>query len=107
MKRTKTTIDIVRTGQKLRALAVDNDYSVKDIQSYLGLSCPQPIYRWYKGAILPSIDNLLKLSELYNMHMEDLIVKSNSINVVPVEIWKRERTEFEKRICSYVFRLSA
>lgn len=45
----KTSIDIIETGKYLKNLAQRHGYSVKDIQQYLGLSCPQPVYRWYKG----------------------------------------------------------
>ena len=34
------------------------------IQDYLHLSCVQPIYRWYKGKILPSVDHLFMLRPL-------------------------------------------
>lgn len=65
----KISINMTETGKHLKKLARRNGYSVKDTQQYLGLSCPQPVYRWYKGVILPSVDNLLRLSELYHVHM--------------------------------------
>ena len=68
-------IDMEKTGFLLKLYSMKYGYSVKDIQTYIGLSCPQPVYRWFKGKILPSVENLLKLSELYNVHMEELIVK--------------------------------
>ena len=52
---------MIETGKHLKKLAQRSGYSVKDIQQYLNLSCPQPVYRWYKGDILPSVDNLLFL----------------------------------------------
>ena len=78
MIESKTIIDMEKTGNNLRKYAYENGYSVKDIQQYLGLSCPQPVYRWFKGAILPSVDNLLRLSELFHVHMEKLLVKQAS-----------------------------
>ena len=78
MIESKTIIDMEKTGNNLRKYAYENGYSVKDIQQYLGLSCPQPVYRWFKGAILPSVDNLLRLSELFHIHMEELLVKQCS-----------------------------
>lgn len=77
MFESKTVIDMERTGQAIQRYAKKYRYTVKDIQHYLGLSCPQPIYRWYKGNILPSVDNLLKLSELFHVHMEDLLARKN------------------------------
>ena len=47
---------------------------MKYIQAYLHLSCPQSIYRWFKGKILPSVDHLCALSRLLGVHMEDLLV---------------------------------
>ena len=81
MNENKTSIDMRITGLKLQKFARQNGYSVKDIQKYLRLSCPQPVYRWYKGSILPSVDNLLRLSELFHVHMEELLVKEYSDNM--------------------------
>lgn len=73
-------IDMQRTGKKIKYMIESAGYTPCIIQEYLHLSCVQPIYRWYKGKILPSVDHLLMLSELLNVHMEDLLVK----NTVPL-----------------------
>ena len=57
-------------------------YTPRMIRDYLHLSCVQPIYRWYKGQILPSVDHLFMLSELLNVHMEDFLVKKNATLVI-------------------------
>lgn len=44
------------------------------VDGVIDLSCPQPVYRWYKGRILPSVEHLCALSKLLNVHMEDLLV---------------------------------
>ena len=71
-----------KTGRKLKHMIESAGYTPRTIQDYLHLSCVQPIYRWYKGKILPSVDNLFMLSELLNVHMEDLLVKKNSVLVI-------------------------
>ncbi len=68
-------IDMIKTGQLLKQMIEQAGYTPKDIQNFLHLSCPQPIYRWYKGLILPSVDHLLMLSELLGVHMEEMLVK--------------------------------
>ena len=73
-------IDMQRTGGRLKYILESAGYTPRIIQEYLHLSCVQPIYRWYKGKILPSVDHLFMLSELLNVHMEELLVK----NAVPV-----------------------
>lgn len=67
-------IDQVKTGIKLKIMLKAAGYDVKYIQEYLHLSCPQSIYRWFKGKVLPSVDHLCALSKLLNVHMEDLLV---------------------------------
>lgn len=66
-------IDQLRTGKKLKTLLESADYDVKYIQTYLQLSCPQSIYRWYKGKALPSLKHLSALSKLpYAMHFRKI-----------------------------------
>ena len=67
-------IDMKKTGILLKETIKKTGYTVKDIQKILHLSCPQPIYRWFKGIILPSVDHLYVLSRLLKIHMEDLLV---------------------------------
>lgn len=101
----KTAIDMIETGKRLKKLAQRSGYSVKDIQQYLGLSCPQPVYRWYKGVILPSVDNLLRLSELYQVHMEELLAKTGYILSCDVE--KIKKRNFEERLRAYYLKMVA
>ena len=80
MKQPKTypNIDMIQTGLKLKMYIDNSGMSVKDIQEYLHLSCPQPVYRWINGKILPSVEHLLMLSELFGTHMEELLVKKQN-----------------------------
>ena len=66
-------IDQLRTGKKLKIMIETAGYDVKYIQTYLQLSCPQSIYRWYKGKALPSLEHLSALSKLLHVHMEELL----------------------------------
>lgn len=67
-------IDLVRTGSHLKRLIKQQGYPVKDIQKLMNLSCPQPVYRWFKGQVLPSVEHLYVLSKLLEIHMEELLV---------------------------------
>lgn len=71
---TFTTLDAVLTGKEIGSAIKRSGYSIKELQGLLGLSCPQPIYRWIRGRTLPSIDNLYMLSRILGVHMEDLLV---------------------------------
>lgn len=78
-KQTYPNIDMQQTGAKMKRLLETAGYTPRMIQEYLHLSCVQPIYRWYKGLILPSVDHLLMLSELLGVHMEELLVKKTAV----------------------------
>ena len=94
MIESKTIIDMEKTGNNLRKYA---------IQQYLGLSCPQPVYRWFKGAILPSVDNLFRLSELFHIHMEELLVKKHSAEMCEEFTFiVNDSSMFFKRMKAYI-----
>ena len=40
-------INMEKTGALIKGKVVEQGYTVKDIQNYLQLSCPQPVYRWF------------------------------------------------------------
>lgn len=79
-------IDMQKTGKRIRHFIEKAGYNPRMIQEYLHLSCVQPIYRWYKGSILPSVDHLFLLNELLGVHMEDLLVKKNDVRIVPTDM---------------------
>ena len=74
-------IDIQQTGKRIKYMIESAGFTPRMIQEYLHLSCVQPIYRWYKGRILPSVDHLFMLSELLHVHMEDFLVKKIEVSV--------------------------
>lgn len=102
-KKTYFNIDMEATGEKLRSTIYTSGYSVKDVQNYLQLSCPQPIYRWFKGQVLPTVDHFYMLSKLLGVHMEDLIVPKKKV------LWKLEEAneKFLQRIYIYCKHLAA
>ncbi len=69
-----TNIDTELTGRLLERRIRQSGYTVKELQHMLHLSCPQPIYRWFKGRALPSVDHLLFLSRILQCYMEELLV---------------------------------
>ena len=97
---TYPNIDMQRTGIKLKNMLESAGYTPRMIQDFLHLSCVQPIYRWYKGLILPSVDHLLMLSELLNVHMEEFLVKKNVVTVI-YDIEQRYSRDAHQRFITY------
>ena len=75
-------IDMQRTGALLKKIVEEAGYTVRELQEKLRLSCPQPIYRWFKGKVLPSINHLYALSQLLHVHMEELLVPESQMDIV-------------------------
>lgn len=96
-------IDIKQTGILLETMIRSSGYSVKYIQEYLHLSCPQPIYRWFKGKILPSLDHMYALSVLLGIHMDELIAPQKSDILVRFMELLKDSTA--KRCISYYYKL--
>lgn len=68
------TINMVKTGQNIMKLRVQNGFSVKDLQDIFGFATPQAIYKWQHGTAMPTIDNLVVLATLFQVHMDDILV---------------------------------
>lgn len=99
-KSTYPNIDMQRTGGKLKHMLETAGYTPRMIQDYLHLSCVQPIYRWYKGIILPSVDHLFMLSELLGVHMEEMLVKK-SAEFFAYDITQEDLKATQRRIIAY------
>lgn len=72
---TMTTIDTIRTGHRIEKLRILSGLSVKQLQEILGLGTPQAIYKWQRGASMPTVDNLVILAKIFNTTIDDIIIK--------------------------------
>ncbi len=69
-------IDMVKTGQNILKLRKQKNLSVKELQIIFGFETPQAIYKWQHGTALPSVDNLVILSIVFKVKMEDILILS-------------------------------
>ncbi len=68
------TIDMVRTGQNIETLRIKKGMSVKDMQKIFGFVTPQAIYKWQRGTSLPTVDNLVILSMMFQVSIEEILI---------------------------------
>ena len=68
------TIDLVATGKNIVRLREESGLSVRELQDIFGFATPQAIYKWQHGAALPTIDNLIVLSTIFKVSMEEIII---------------------------------
>lgn len=67
-------IDVEATGENITRLRLQRGLSVRDLQIALGFATPQAIYKWQKGQSLPTIDNLVILSEILHVSIDGILV---------------------------------
>ena len=67
-------IDLQATGRNIKKLRRRNEFSVAELQDYFGFEYPNAIYKWQKGESLPTVDNLLALSVLFQVSMNEILV---------------------------------
>ncbi len=67
-------IDIVSTGQRIKEMREASGISVRELQDILGLTNPQAIYKWQTGQCMPTIDNLVILSAVFDVTLDEMIV---------------------------------
>ena len=73
MKSICITIDKEATGEKIRELMDRSGMSVRELSDYMGFVSMQSVYHWMSGRNIPSIDNLLILSDLWDVPINDII----------------------------------
>ncbi len=67
-------IDMAATGQNIVKLRCAAGLSVRDLQEIFGFANPQAIYKWQNGQALPSIDNMVILSAVFNVTIDEILV---------------------------------
>jgi len=68
------TVNLIMTGENIRAIRMQRGLSVKDLQDIFGFATPQAIYKWQQGAALPTVDNLVVLSSVFGVPIEKILV---------------------------------
>jgi transcriptional regulator with XRE-family HTH domain len=67
-------INMVATGQRITELRQASGMSVRELQDVFGFATPQAIYKWQRGTAMPTIDNLVALSVIFGVTIDDIIV---------------------------------
>lgn len=75
MNLSRPEYDMKAMGQKMKYYRTLRNLTVEDVRLYMQFSSVQAIYKWESGMCFPSADNLMALSELYQVNPMDLIPK--------------------------------
>lgn len=66
-------IDLSATGANIRHLRFERGITVAEIQSFLELESCRIVFKWQQGKCLPGIENLLGLSILFAIPINDIL----------------------------------
>ena len=76
------TVDLVATGKNIEKLRKEAGLSVKELQNIFGFGTPQAIYKWQHGTALPTVDNLVLLSAIFKVSIDEILVVERSGGIV-------------------------
>jgi transcriptional regulator with XRE-family HTH domain len=66
-------IDAKKTGERIRTLRKEKGIKVEDLCVALGVS-EQSIYKWQRGACIPTVDHIMILGEIYDVPIEQIVI---------------------------------
>ncbi len=73
---TLPVIDMAATGANIARMRRQIGLSVQELQEIFGFSTPQAIYKWQRGSALPTLDNMLILSAVFNTTIDAIVVRA-------------------------------
>ena len=76
------TVDLVATGKNIEKLRKEAGLSVKELQNIFGFGTPQAIYKWQHGTALPTVDNLVLLSAIFKVSIDEILVVEQCGDIV-------------------------
>ena len=71
----RPVIDLQATGKQIKTLMDASGITVRDVQEIFGFYNPQAVYAWLNGRNLPTVDNLLILSELFGVTIDEIVIR--------------------------------
>ena len=74
MSSTMPTINMAATGANIKALLKARNLKVADVQNTCRFNTPQAIFKWMRGDAMPSIDNLVILSHMLGVTIDQIII---------------------------------
>ena len=71
-------INMQKTGENITKLRIESGLSVRELQKIFGFATPQAIYKWQRGVVLPTVDNLVILAEVFDVSIEEILVMEDT-----------------------------
>lgn len=82
----KPVLDLNATGAKIKSLLRQRGISPRKLQSILNFPYVQTIYNWFRGKNMPTLDNLVVLSQVLGVSMDEIVVTRTVDVEIDVEV---------------------
>ena len=73
MERKTVELDNIVTGFRIKQIMKEKNVGIRDVSRVLNISF-QAVYRWQKGEVLPTLNNLFMLAQILGTNVDDLLV---------------------------------
>jgi transcriptional regulator with XRE-family HTH domain len=70
---TYPVLDPIATGKRIKELRKQNNLKVREVSEYMGFESEQAVFKWQRGDSMPTLDNMLALSRLFNTPIDDIL----------------------------------
>ena len=67
-------INMTATGRNIMRLRMNAGMSVAQLQAVFGFSTPQAIYKWQRGAAMPTLDNMVVLAAAFGVTIDEILI---------------------------------
>jgi len=67
-------IDPVATGKRIKSLCKERGLTVRELQARMGIVSRSSIFKWMRGASIPTVDNLVLLADILGVTVDKIIV---------------------------------
>ncbi len=74
-------INVTATGANIARLRQRAGISVRQLQTIFGFSTPQAIYKWQRGAAMPTVDNLVVLAAVFGVTVDQILVCGDGVPI--------------------------
>lgn len=89
-------MDLIKLGQRLYDLRKEHEYSQEELAEKINVS-RQAVSRWERGEVAPDTENLICLSELYGVSLDELVHGEKEVKKeIEVEEKEDEQEDEEK-----------
>lgn len=75
---TYPVINTTKTGANIKRFRIESKLSISEVQECFGFRTPQAVYKWERGLSIPSIDNLVLLSRMFQTTIDEILVIEES-----------------------------